>query len=499
MKRKFLISIILSLIFSPIATQGIELDASKILSNVKNSVSRTKDPRTEELKYQYKVLKEDEKNKYQKKVLNREPSGYMTVQEYEKMSEYKGRAETESKIPQIETPSDFKYIPHPIYSIVKYNDPPGTAELSLGKRLFVKRQINAQGIVSPDYSILVYPAVYYYPDSASVACDLFIIPLDAGDTNLNRILKANVAKRIPTPILSTDKKIDNYAVFRTLTPVDFSPDGSKILVKEKIGSSEDGIWKTNVHVYDFNKLTSYNLVEVRDAIVYFWKEYMNVDLDNNRWDIFPLGFDEKDPSRIVVQAYAYTGERPVYLGAWSIDIHGNQSRLISFRKEFIPKISSNGFKIIKDGVETYETVQREEKNLLKETANLKKAKVKENKKELKMLKDEYKFNLKILNNQCKEELGDYKMLQKQSGNLESVDIEEALKKYQKEQLEKNIQNLEKQIEKIQIDIDKLDEKINILKGIEPNSSEIQDDSDEKLEQEIQEEIKKQNNNRPKVT
>lgn len=155
------------------------------------------------------------------KILNLTPSGYMTVEEYENLSEYKDKNNLQLDIPKIQTPSDFKYIPHPTYRIVKYNDPPGAAELRLGKRLYLNRLVNAQGIVSPDYTKLVYPAVYYYSDSASVACDLFEIPLDTADTNLNRILKANVAKRLPDPILSTDKSIDNYAAFRTLTPVDF--------------------------------------------------------------------------------------------------------------------------------------------------------------------------------------------------------------------------------------------------------------------------------------
>ena len=108
----------------------------EVFSNVKSSLTKTNDPRIEETKHQYKVLKEDEKNKYIKKVLNRKPSGYMTVEEYEKMSEYKGRANQNYEIPKVELPSDFKYVPHPQYAIVKYNSPAGSAELSLGKKLY---------------------------------------------------------------------------------------------------------------------------------------------------------------------------------------------------------------------------------------------------------------------------------------------------------------------------------------------------------------------------
>lgn len=421
------------------------------------------DVRSREIKYQYEVLKDDEKNRMESKILNRTPSGYMTVDEYESLSEYKDKYNMEFSIPKIEKPSDFKYIPQPLYRIVKYNDPPGTVELSLGKRLFIKRQINAQGIVSPDYSMLVYPAVYYYPDSASVATDLFIIPLmRENDTNLNKIMKANVANRIPAPILSTDKSIDNFAAFRTLTPVDFSVDGSKLLVKEKIGSSEDGIWQTQIHVYDFKNKTSYDLVEIRDAIVYFWKEYMDINLEDKRWDVYPLGFDARNPNRVIVQAYAYTGETPVYLGAWSIDWRGNQSRLVSFKKNYIPRVTSNGYKVIKDGVEAYQTVEKQEKFNKEQSKILEKQKKEADKQTIKLIEEEYKYNIKGLNADYKDEMRDYRKLQSLSGSTEDKQLEEAYNKYVEDQLKKDVQKTEKMIQKKQKEIDKIDSKIEKL-------------------------------------
>ncbi|MDE6138039.1 MAG: hypothetical protein K2F57_01050, partial [Candidatus Gastranaerophilales bacterium] len=123
-----------------------------------------KDTRSRELKYKYQIQKDDAKYDMEGKILNLTPSGYMTVDEYEKMSEYKDKYYQEIQIPKFQTPSDFKYVPKPLYRIVKYNDPPGTVELSLGKQLYLKHLINAQGIVSPDYRMLVYPAVYYYTE-----------------------------------------------------------------------------------------------------------------------------------------------------------------------------------------------------------------------------------------------------------------------------------------------------------------------------------------------
>lgn len=422
----------------------------------------TKDKRQEELKYILNVLKDDEEYKRDKKILDLHPSGYMTVQEYEELSQYKDKSTETFERPKIEAPSDFMYIPKPLYSIVRYNDPPGSPELRLGKRIYNVRQINAQGVVSPDYTKLVYPAVYYYSDSASVACDVFVIPLDDEDTNLNKILKANAAKRISVPILSTDKLIDNYAAFRTITPVDFNTDGTKILLKEKIGSSEDGIWETIPYVYDFETKTDYDLTPVRDAIVYFWKEYMELDLDNNRWDIYPLGFDVKNPNNVIVQAFAFTGVKPVFLGTWSIDSKGTRSQLVTFDKDYIPEVSSNGYKAVKDGVEEYASVKIQEKMDKQQTEYLRKEKEKQEKETIKQINNEYKAAVRELTDNYKDDKRDLKKLRSMSGTTEGKDLQEAYEKYLQDQLNKDIQKLQKKIEKEQKKLDKTDNKLDSL-------------------------------------
>ena len=436
-----------------------------------------KDTRSQELKYIFNVQKEDEQYKRDKKVLDLHPSGYMTVEEYEKMSEYKDRSTIDTVIPKVNMPSDFMYVPKPLYSIVKYNDPPGSPELKLGKRIYNTHLINAQGIVSPDFTKLVYPAVYYYSDSASISSDVFEIPLTDGDTNLNKILKANVARRNPNPLLSTDKVIDNYAAFRSLTPVDFSADGSKLLIKQKIGSSEDGIWETTPFVYDFNNKTDYDLTAVRDAIVYFWKEYMQLNLVDNRWDIYPLGFSTEEPDRVIVQGFAFTGVVPVFLGTWSIDWQGNQSRLVSFDKNYIPKVGSYGYKVIKDGVEEYQTLKIQEKLDEKESKFLRKQAAAQEKELIKEINEEYKYSIRTLKDNYKDDYRDLKKLQSLAGSTEGVELQEAYEKYLIDQLNKDIEKAQKKIDKQQKQVDKLNEKLDKLYQDAGLSSKVEDSSD----------------------
>ena len=445
-----------------------------------------KDKRQEELKYVHDVLKEDEGYKRDKKILELHPSGYMTVDEYNSLSEYKDKSTEESVIPKIQAPSDFMYVPKALYKIVRYNDPPGSPELRLGKRIYSTRQINAQGVVSPDYTKLVYSAVYYYGDSASVATDVFVIPLEEGDTNLNKILKAKNSKRIETPILSTDKLIDNYAAFRSLTPVDFNYDGSKILLKQKVGSSEDGIWETVPYVYDFNAKTDYDLTPVRDAIVYFWKEYMDLDLDANRWDIYPLGFDQKNPDRVVVQAFAYTGVKPVFLGTWSIDSKGSQSRLISFDKNYIPEVSSNGYKVVRDGVEDYQSVKIQEKIDENETQFLRKQAAEREKEAIKQINDEYKWTVRELDDNYKDDVRDLKKLRSIAGSTEDALIQEAYKQYLIDQTQKDIEKIQKKIDKEQKKLDKIDEKLDKLYQDAGLSSKVEDGESTEEESENEE-------------
>lgn len=425
-------------------------------------IPNKQDIRSKNLRYKYDRLKEQEKYKKEGKILNLTPSGYMTVEEYEELSKYQDKSKKELDIPKVQPPSDFKYVPHPTYKIVKYNSPAGSTELRLGKRLYSQRQINEQGIVAPDFSMLVYPAIYYYTDSASVTADVFVIPLFGQDQPLEKILKANIMHRIPEPILSTDKSISDYAAFRSLTPVDFSADGKKILIKEKIGSREDGIWQTSIFVYDFANKTDYKLDEVRDAIVYFWKEYMNLNLNDYRWDIFPLGFLKSQPDRVAVQAIAYTGETPVFLGTWSIDTKGNQSRVVTFQKNVEPLISANGYKVVQDGVEEYDVIEREEKNQEKESKILKKQNEQYKKDRLKQIDYEYKYAVKHLEKDYRMEYRDYRKLRSISGMKDSEKLKEAYRKFLIEQYTKDIEKSQKNLEKQNKQLDKINQKLDKL-------------------------------------
>ncbi len=408
------------------------------------------------------VKKREAKRKMNKAKEDRLPSGKMTVEEYERLSAHKNPEHPGDlkpiEIPTLPIPSEMKYAPQPIYKFVRYNDPPGSPELSLKKNFYREKQQNAQGIVAPDFSKLVYAAIYYSPDSASTSAELFEIPLDKTQTELDRVLRAHTSNRTEKPLMATSKRIDNFATFRTLTPVDFSADGKKLLVKEKIGNSYDGIWQTNVWVYDFETGEAKELAEIRDAITHHWTTYRGLPLIDKRWDIVPIGFLQDEPDRIVCTAYAYTGEKPVFLGVWNIDINRQQSRLVSFERIDIP-VSVNGFKLVKSGVKPYNQVLTEEEQLKKLDEKNKKLQKKQEEAYYKQCEEDYKAELKAIDAEYKANIKEYNRLKKFKG---STTYNDAVDKYRAEkikELEKTIKKEEKTIERLNKQIESLDGKL----------------------------------------
>lgn len=347
-------------------------------------------PKTE-AKHLKQVLKKQAKEDYERNLLPQ--SGFMTVEEYEQLS--KDIPNSQRVIPEYKLPRDIKmkYVPQPTYKLARYNNPPGTAELHITRRFYFDRQVNGGSITSPNKDILVYPVIYYYACNQCTAGDLFVIPLDKTLPDVQRILRSNVVKRIPNPILSTEKDIREKFIFRTMTPVDFSEDGTKLIAKEKIGNVNDGIWQTNLWVYDFNTKTSRQIHEIRDAIEFYWQNTKNISLDDKRWDINPLGFDASNSDRIIVSAFGYTGGTPIFLGNWSIDTNGETAMLVSLF-DAKANVSMNGYKVVQDDVLPPQIVMKNEKRDDKLAKKKRKEAKKESKKEIKKKKEVLKKQLR---------------------------------------------------------------------------------------------------------
>ena len=374
------------------AMAGMIMAAKVHFAEMKYPFIKGKDRVVAESVYQNKVNKIEEQERYEKSILPE--SGYMTVEEYEAKSRAKSKKEMAEDIKGGEVPKDSNmvYVPQKSFKLVKYNDPIGSPELTLPRKLNFDRQINAQGIISGDKTMLVYPAVYYYAEADCTSCDLFLIKLDSTLNDVEKVTKANIVQKEDEPLISTSKSLEDKFVFRTLTPIDFSSDNKKLVVKEKIGYRHDGIWKTDLWIYDFEKKEALKIPQIREAIINYWAETGGVDFEENRWDIYPMGFDANNDDRVILCAYAFTGEAPKFLGTWSIDVEGENSKLEDLEGSDVP-VSVIGYRLAEDSIKDATEIEFEAKQAKEEEkADEKKAKEAEKfDKEVKKLEYERKL------------------------------------------------------------------------------------------------------------
>ncbi len=250
-------------------------------------------------------------------------------------------ADNAKNIPSPRFPKDAKIVdlPDPSITLQKYNNPPGHIDINL-VTLKKARKVNSIGVVSPDFNKMVYTVVYYYPSTRTVGSELYLMNLDTSKSIHQRVETAHInqGKKL---LYRTGLDSLTLDIFKTLTIVDWSVDGKRLALKEKISFSPDGLWKTNLLVYDFETGKLKNLSEVREAIQYYWREKHDLYLRDYRWDIYPLGWDALNPERIIVLAYAATGEKPKFLGTWSVDYKGDRAMLVSLTDTNF-QISQNG-------------------------------------------------------------------------------------------------------------------------------------------------------------
>lgn len=264
-----------------------------------------------------------------------------TVEEYKIMS--KDIKRNQRKIGPAKLSQDEKLVkvPSPRYQIVKYNDPPGSQNIDL-RNLVTERQVNSIGVVSPRQDKIAYTTVYYAGYNDKVSSEVFYMDLDTSKPLKQRVKTASFANKTQIKLIDSAVKEEYPSLFKTMTIVDWSADGTKLALKERVGSSVFGIWQTNLWVYDLTTQAAKQLVEVRDAVKYWWKVNNNTDIDEYRWDIVPIGWDEVNPDRVIVCAYGYTDKKTAkFLGLFSVDSKGRNSQMISSVPMSI-SVSTNG-------------------------------------------------------------------------------------------------------------------------------------------------------------
>jgi len=244
----------------------------------------------------------------------------------------------------------------------KYNNTPGSMELNLEK-LLLDKSARSQGVISPDFKLMVYTECYYHPSNQQTSSAFFIYPLDTTKGKKQRVIEANVfAGARKTPLLSSSIEDLRQFLFSSFTVVDWSKDNKMVLLKEKVGSSIDGIYQTYVWVYflgdeedDMDETAYLNgsygkkYFELNETIKEYWYKKDRLNLNHYRWDIKPLGFLAKDENIVACAAYTYDEKfkEHIFLGLWGINITTGENSLLSETLDNAFEISTNGSILIK--------------------------------------------------------------------------------------------------------------------------------------------------------
>ena len=161
------------------------------------------------------------------------------------------RKKKKEKKKKAKEPPVEELVPQGDYRFVKYNDLAGEIELDL-LNLKVEKQLNTAGCISPDFSKLAYSQVYFYPSINRVASELFYINLDKTKPPMKSVREATIKDRVEIPLLSKGLENVNSQIFKTIIPVDWSYDSSKLLIKTRYGETQRDLWECSTWIYDFD-------------------------------------------------------------------------------------------------------------------------------------------------------------------------------------------------------------------------------------------------------
>lgn len=229
------------------------------------------------------------------------------------------------------------------FEFSKYNNPSGSQELDFFG-IYGQRQIETEGVISPDFSKMIYSEVHFYPSECQITSEMFILPLPPQKTTVLRVMDAKLADKKPLKFYKPGMNEVEKQFFRTMTMVDWSADGSKILTKERIAENLRGFLETRAWIYELDTQKTYYLQNLRQEIENYWQK-QGLDLKQYKWDIDPIGWHEiskgESSDELIVYAYGYKPDKTkVFLGGWLVNYKDNKVSFINNPKQY--KASQNG-------------------------------------------------------------------------------------------------------------------------------------------------------------
>ena len=284
------------------------------------------------------------KNPPKKKQPEEKPKMVETKQEWE--AESKNVPLRYRELKQAEKEEDKNIIiPDAKYSFARYNYPQGTRELNIED---IKKNLYSYPYVVADTTVhfVAYPRYYFSPHLNQISSDFYVEKLDTSKNKTRRILEYNHKQELRTPVIEAGMYEGYPNLFRGLTLVDWSKDSKKLLIKETVGSTVNGLYKTYLYVHfmesEIQSGYTIKLTDFDEIIKTYFINWENKQIVKYRYDIIPLGFSAENDNLILALAYVLDKDNnKVFLGTWGYNILTNETILVS-KTDYQPNISING-------------------------------------------------------------------------------------------------------------------------------------------------------------
>ena len=235
-----------------------------------------------------------------------------------------------------------------------------TKELDLWN-LEGKKFVRSPAVVSPDQSQMAYSEVMFMPKNRQTYAKLYIVPV-APLQNQTPALpsEGEPPSQLPSPYelqsrydpnktlqqrqlvlgVGHDKTLDYD--FRTLTIVDWSANGQRLLFKQKSGKLHVGLRTSDLLVYDPQRGAVTIYPEIKRIVENYWATQGNYShIENIAWDIYPMGWEEGSDSAVLFKAWAFDHNEKKFLGLWRYDVNAERANLVTLTDQFIP-VAANG-------------------------------------------------------------------------------------------------------------------------------------------------------------
>ena len=240
--------------------------------------------------------------------------------------------------------------PDPHFVFELYNSPPGMREINIDD---VKRNLYSYPYIVSDNKChyAAYPRYYFSPDNNQISSEFFVEELDTSKTKVQRMLDYNHNQKVRNSIIISGKKEHYQHLFSGLSLVDWSKDGKRLLIKERVGSTVEGVYKTYLYVHfmgnDVTRGYTIKLENFDNAIKRYYTNYRDLNIIEYRYDIFPLGFSQDNDDIIVTLVYVYDkNNKKIFLGTWGYNTSTNESMLFSTTNNQV-SVSANGLILTK--------------------------------------------------------------------------------------------------------------------------------------------------------